>query len=575
MNTRWKTLITIFFCVPVLLFSGCSFFGSDSGKLKEGFYREIIMEPNGHLIGKLPISDSEAKKGGLSYKVEMGKDEEKGKVKTITAMYGEKPVNTLWQDVIRSNLNDSFSKIEITYDEDGMKYDFKNTAGESSRGFYHANAMKFKLDEKKQVHSAYFYDASGKVGLGKGLAVAQALYKYDENGRISEINFMDENGTPAAWAYKGGSSVQFKYEDDKHKNLPSNLSWHNDKGDYANGPKWCEVQYTYDEKGRLIKAEHKGVDGQEQDVMTTVNFSYSLLTGPEHRGDNWQYFGKENIRKELEQLRLGILEPGYTTEYTYDEKSIYPASIRFTQDLKNKKGLNAKICEYRMTYDENGNIIKLSSHDESGQPTAIAEKNIDTVKFSYDNSGNIAEKSFFTGENSSNIMLPGDGLSKISKIQYQYDDQGRVINEAYFDMTGGPGVRHVYGAEYSKLGILYEGQGKTKLSYYGKNGEAIDADPLHLFYGTWRFKDGGNELTVNLSKKILEIRMIDMGQSMPPVKGPFRILSEDKVEPIVGGGVISISFDQKDMLILRINPDIPKRMSFNVNGGELWLERIK
>lgn len=378
--------------------------------------------------------------------------------------------------------------------------------------------------------------------------------------------------------YSGGSSVQFKYEDDKHKNLPSNLSWHNDKGDYANGPHWCEAQYTYDEKGRLIKAEHKDVDGLAQDVWTTVDFGYSLLTAIHGCGDNLQYSGNENTKKELDQLRLGILEPGYTTEYTYDEKSIYPSSIRFTRNLKNKKKLNDKICEYRMTYDANGNIIKLSSYDENGQPTAIAEKNIDTVKFSYDNSGNIVEKSFFTGENASNVMFFADGLSKVSKIQYQYDDQGRVVNEAYFDMTGEPGVRHVYGAEYSKLGILYEGQGETKLSYYGKNGEAIDADPLYLFYGTWKHKNNGYDLIVKIDKDYIEWTIRYMGKQTTHYKGPYQITTLTDEDDIVGGGTIGISYnysgDSHQFIQFHSNPDIPLGLNMMLNFEKVHLVKI-
>lgn len=572
-----KLWLSLLFCIPVLLFGGCGLFGGNDGKLHEGYYREIIMEPNGNLIGKLPISDSDAKKGGLSYKVTMGKDADKDKVQSVMAVYGNTPVDTVWPDALRSGLNDSFSEIVVTHDENGIKYEFKNAKGNGTPGFYHASSIRFKLDDKKQTTSAYLYDSQGNVGLGKGLAVAQLVYKYDDNGRITQVDFTDENGVPAPFSYKGGSTLQFLYENEKYKNLVTNLSWHDDKGDYAPGPLWGEAQYTYDDQGRITQIAHKDKDGQPQNVNFAFGWGQpgSPETGMIKDLDGFRYNNGNGFVKGLQALRLGVVEPGTDVTYTYKDKSIYPVKIAFEKDNKNSV---FKVSEYQMAYDEQGQITSLSAYDANGQPTAFIHKNIDTVKLAYDTAGHITEKSFFSKGNPASLETVNDPLSHVAKIQYTYDESGQVVAENYTDITGEPGERHIYGAAYSKLGIQYDGD-KASFLYYGKNGEALDVDPMYQFYGKWKRGSGSDGLIVDISKDKIDWTVMGNGRSTHHYNGSYRILDSRQVNTYNGGGKLSLSFNyepgRSQELELNRNPDTKMAMSIVLNYETIYLQRVK
>lgn len=121
-------------CVMTLAFAGCGD-GAD-GKLHDGYYREVIMQPNGEFIGKGKLSESDVAKTGIAYKVEMSKDN-KDQVAKVTSVYGDQSIRTtLWK--MKGELwIGNFATIAVTPQENGyIKYEFFDAGGKSLRRIF-------------------------------------------------------------------------------------------------------------------------------------------------------------------------------------------------------------------------------------------------------------------------------------------------------------------------------------------------------------------------------------------------------------------------------------------------------
>ena|GEM_PF-3906163 len=76
-----------------LMLAGC---GTGSDKVSTGYYKNVAIKPNGEFVIKDRVDDSKAKKGGIFYYVEMGKDDAtKDKIVSVTAKAGNAPIDIL------------------------------------------------------------------------------------------------------------------------------------------------------------------------------------------------------------------------------------------------------------------------------------------------------------------------------------------------------------------------------------------------------------------------------------------------------------------------------------------------
>lgn len=81
-----------------LMLAGC---GLGSDKLSTGFYKEADIKPNGEFVIKNRVDESDVKKGGIYYYVEMGKDDAtKGKIVSVTAKSGSEPIDIKWKSTV-------------------------------------------------------------------------------------------------------------------------------------------------------------------------------------------------------------------------------------------------------------------------------------------------------------------------------------------------------------------------------------------------------------------------------------------------------------------------------------------
>lgn len=494
-------------CVMTLAFAGCGD-GAD-GKLHDGYYREVIMQPNGEFIGKGKLSESDVAKTGIAYKVEMSKDN-KDQVAKVTSVYGDQSIRTtLWK--MKGELwIGNFATIAVTPQENGyIKYEFFDAGGNPCAGFFWANSIRFKQDEKsKQVTAAYLYNENGENKIEGLHSISQLLFEYDKNGRLNKITAADENGNPQEAANLGGGNARallIKYDQKKEDQI-SELTWVNAGGNATKGMYWASEQFTYDEKGRITEKAYFGADGNPIDVQYTRGM-LSYDGGIETPGE---------LQRICREFKAGCLEAGAVTKYTYNENSMFPSQIDFLGKSGQSYGLESRnhISSVKAEYDEKGNVIKYSTYGSDGTAKALLGK-IDTIGLTYDGQGNISKVVYYHGDNATPLDYWKFRNHNVSEIQYTYDDHGRVASASYYDANGSPTDLQIYGKiKYQKTTYSYDDNGYQKEeAMYAQDGTEISADPLKAIYGKYKIV---NPVTVSEKAGIVELKENEYVLSIDP-----------------------------------------------------------
>lgn len=471
-------------CIAAALAAGFAGCGGSGGGLSDGYYKTVLVKTDGSFAVDDKVSDSDAAKSGLVYKVEMGKDKEKGKVKSITAMYGGAPIDAAWKSAVNLG-SDRFASVKMEYSDDGFtKYTFLNERNVTTNGLYRARSVRFKVNDQKQVTAAYLYNKDGENKTGeKGMKnpVAQLLFSYDQDNRVKEIRFANQNGdlVPAA-QYYGGTAVglAIKYNENKKERIDS-LTWKSKDGNTVKGMDWASELYTYDDQGRVTEVKHTLPDGS---AVKKVSYDFNLYN-PEAGKD----FG--GILSYLDKIRQARVYGSYSTKFVYKDKDKMPSQVLFIGSEGQAAATYNGMSDIRVAYDKLGNIVKVESYGTDGQLKPFAKKNVDTMEIKYDGKGNVSDLTFFHGADPTPINMNGKE-SNVAGKHYAYDDVRRLTSVSYTDVTGAPAFLRRYGAKYSKVLYSYDGEGKVTRSYYTEDGTELSADDHYgLFYGTWESKD--------------------------------------------------------------------------------------
>lgn len=479
-------LICAFLFVIMLVCVGCS--GTqDDGKLHEGYYREMAMKANGEFVPQGKLSDSEAAKAGIVYKVEMDK-EHKDQVKKITSMYKGKTIRVTSWRTTDGLWHGQFASITVTPQDNGfVQYAFYDAYGEKCAGFFSSYSMRFKSDDKakddkgKLVKAAYLYNKNGENKIGKSSdAVSQLLFSYDKNNRLSKISMANENGSPVKATSLGGgnaTALQITY-DQKKENQVNAISWVNDGGNLVKAAAWAKQSFKYDDKGRIIEKAHFGADDSPIDVKGSTGLSALYgLNKP------------EAMLNGLMEAKEGYITGGAVTKYTYDEKGMYPTKVAFFGKAGQSYGMeyNNKIAEVDLSYDEFGNVTKMAVRGADGNLKAFTGK-IDSIALTYDEQGSIAKEIFYHGDNPTPLEYGRFKGHNVSEIDYTYDDHGRVASESYYDAAGAPTDLKLYGSiAYQKQTFTYKDDGTIDQKLvYSQDGTEVKADPLEVLYGRYK-----------------------------------------------------------------------------------------
>ena len=267
------------------------------------------------------------------------------------------------QNIFKANTDKKF--YEYRYDEDGnviarISYDIENH---------------FVLTEN------YVYDDAGRLIqrkiFGDGRIYGSAVYRYDDTGTLSEIQFTDEyHGMGEQYLYfdeagnviryvgnKNGREMLFDY-DEKGTPLQKtvNLSWDSDKVSliytYVNESpvlRSCRIRESvlyFDETGKKIREETCGTDGA---VLTSTVFTYND-TGL--------------LEEKLESDAEGALRARTRYEYDEERELAYYSETEYGTDgtiLSEKhSSMEENTMGEGMQFDENGALTAWKGTDALG-----------------------------------------------------------------------------------------------------------------------------------------------------------------------------------------------------------------
>lgn len=428
--------------ISVLFMSGCasSFFG-DSDELQVGYYKEIVMQPNGTFVGKNKIDDKKAPESGLVYKVEMN---EQKKLSKITAMYHEQTMDIEWFDTIHTCYG-KFAVVAVEYQDGYIKYNFKNARMQPTKGYYNSYSLRYKLDEKKVPTIAYCYNKDGEQKENE-IGFAQMIFTYDDKGFLGKIGYANSNGERVTTKWKE-YEIHLKYGGNNKKNsCPIEISNHGKDGelmlDFANRAKRV---YKYDDKDRLIEIRHFGTDGNLRE--RTLDSFY------------------------MERM-IGGIGAGAITKYKYEGEQKQPSEISFygkdEQPVSVKALGNAASAKFK--YDNYGNVMEISLFGTDGLPRALDEntfgKDVVSMKNKRDQFGNSIETILYNKDG--NLTALKGTKSAIEKSKY--DAKRQQIEVSYFgtseepvEITDKGHIFHKKIMEYNDDGIL------TRTTYYDKD----------------------------------------------------------------------------------------------------------
>lgn len=482
MSKRVVFCILCCMCTGILLFTGCSnpLTGKD-GEVEAGYYKNIVMQPNGEFIAQNKIDDKKAADSGLLYKVEQN---DQKKMAKITAVYNEKPINILWFDTTYSYYG-NFASITMEYQNGYVKYSFKDENMEPVYGYYKAYSIRYKQDEKnKKATIAYCYDKNGdQIATKNKGTYSQLLFTYDKDGVLIKVGYANANGERVTTDWKE-YETNFKYDKDAKKHrLPVEITNRSKDGELlldTNG--YAKKTFKYDDKDRLTEIRYFGTD--------------------------------ENLKERAVDNKIALdaricgIGAGAITKYSYDEKQVQPTKIAFygvdeqpigIKPLGYKNQMNISgIANIKLQYDEKGNVSDYSTWgtDDLAKPIDFIGLG-DTIveqKYTYDDFGNVVGISNYNKDNTLATCKSGWAVNRL-----KFTDRRNLSESAYFGTNEEPVeiTRTLPSGtikKYHKVIYEYDADGKSiKTTYYDKdsrelgaaNANKVSTAGLNKFFGRW------------------------------------------------------------------------------------------
>ena len=294
------------------------------------------------------------------------------------------------------------------------------------------------------------------------------IYRFDQEGRISEITSLDGKGV--ALAYEGGkTTIRDQVSGEKL------YLFYNEEG---------MISRIGDDHGRTMTlaydgenlTSHTGADGQITQYV--YDGSHRLLYGVDGKGITYVENTYDDKGRIVEQKEAGI---GNAAKYSYEDREDGSMTVNVcgydgqTMSVTvNGKGekiqeVDARGAVTSYTYDDRGNLLRETDgkgntesyeYDENNNPVTYTDKNGQTTSLVYDENGNVTSR---RNEDGSGISFAYDENGRIIRnisslgavTRYAYDDQGNVIRQ----ITDGLGT----------LSMTYEGGKLTGITDYNGN----------------------------------------------------------------------------------------------------------
>ncbi len=361
-------------------------------------------------------------------------------------------------------------------------------------------------EEMGTFDAVCYHDDGGDMVVAESKGYACKYTYYDIEKRVDEIRYADEFMEKICPPELGYASAHYQYDvagrlvEVSYNDEESSLCEAIDVG-------YARKKWTYNSRGKLIKEEYFDKDGMPGRTRYKVTDRFLNKNGDcvyERITDTWNPYHVEEMFGELNMVAThgedGCIDglKGYDknqncrlirriidcqkvethTVYRYDDK----------EQLVEKTSYNGDLCCYtkKTEYLETGKKSLEAYYDADNEPTA-GEAHYIAKRYTYDTKENCTQIDFSYEAYCSDLhyaKMKEDsweiGYSLPERIQYRYDEQNRLIYEAYLDDIG---FQNGIDATGKKTG--FKGREYACITYHYATGSTGDEQRIARCYAAY------------------------------------------------------------------------------------------
>ena len=358
---------------------------------------------------------------------------------------------------IRRTDNDGKEKIEYLRADEELAFNYE-------LGYSYICYEVFKQGRNTTVMKSYYDELSRPIQV-KDKGYAKVEETYDENGHLIRTAYYNENGLAVCREDYGIAEIIREYGEN------GNLirEWYkNENGRLANrSDSGFAVLHREYKDGNLSMQYYEGY--QNQTLRPVANkgtgVAYTRYTFENGHKQQEEYFDTD-----MEPvLRKDIGCAAQRWEYTDMGKIAALFFYGADGELALRKDMGCAVIRYE--YDDFGRRTYSRYYDSNEKPVISTEYQCAGFRYNYDEEGNETDIYYLAKEpNAQDKFIVRRNLG-FAYLHREYDDEGNVKTESYYDDIGNPTTRTTGG--YASFENIYE-KGKLKeCRYYDIDGELV------------------------------------------------------------------------------------------------------
>ena len=347
-----------------------------------------------------------------------------------------------------------YASVVRRYDEAGhpvcLYYYDEEGASLADHGF---PTCEMVYDQEGRVIRELYRNSSGALVVHPDLGYAAADHSYNERGLETDTRYYDTQLSPLM--VDGAEHLVMEHDADGNVTMERKYVIREeialDKKGYA------YLQKEWNGKKQVIRESFCAEDGTLVEIggYATIEKGYDLA-GNYNR---CAYFDKNG-----EPVSLGGGYHGF--ELVFDEKRNILSKVYFGTDDQ-PINLASGYARILYTYDMDGNPLTEAYQDAKGEPVNC-EGGYALLVQSYHGKGLLTRREYCGTDGTLVGAFHGAAV-----VQYEYDDQGRQILEAYYDAAGKRIAPE--GKNYVSVATVYKEDGTVEKQFFDAEGNLLES----------------------------------------------------------------------------------------------------
>jgi YD repeat-containing protein len=357
-----------------------------------------------------------------------------------------------------------------TYDDDGdeVSVSYFDTTGAPTMYQGDFASERISRDALGLVTAEEYFDTHGERSLRKS-GYATVRYVRDRNGDVVEESYFGAHDEPVL---RDGAYAKRVIARDVSRR-PIEFVLFDAAGKTAGADGWAVEHVTYDDRGLVARQDYFGPD--RKPVLTK-----------DHRASLRKTY--DAVGSVVEESSLGVDgNPIVTIEGFATKKSTYDGAGHLIEEsLLGADGKPAVGKEgwavRRLRYDAFANLVETAWFDAAHRPTPPKDASYASIVSRFDGRQRLVEDAYFdpTG-------APGVGPAGVAAVRYQRDAYGKVTETSYVDGFGAPARskedKIVVRTRYDDAGhaieeLFLDGSGAPRFAKDGCSGHRTKYDQL-------------------------------------------------------------------------------------------------